>query len=90
MHAEKRDELPTSPTLVNVIRKLIEKGVIEGVDYEDGMKEGKEEGKEEGKKEATRHFGKTLISENYPDKEIEKLTKLKPDEIEALRQSLQD
>src|SRR5699024_11428541 len=64
MHAEKRDELPTSPTLVNVIRKLIEKGVIEGVDYEDGMKEGKEE--------ATRNFGKALINENYSDKEIMK------------------
>src|SRR5699024_4980958 len=48
MHAEKRDELPTSPTLVNVIRKLIENGVIEGVDYEDGIKEGKEEGKKRG------------------------------------------
>jgi len=83
MHAEKRDELPTSPTLVNVIRKLIENGVIEGVDYEDGIKEGKEE----GKKEATRHFGKTLINENYSDKEIDKLTKLNPDEIDALRQS---
>jgi len=82
MHAEKRDELPTSPTLVNVIRKLIEKGVIEGVDYEDGMKEGKEE--------ATRNFGKALINENYSDKEIMKLTKLDLDEIEALRKSPQD
>src|SRR5690625_6124605 len=63
MHAEKRDELPTSPTLVNVIRKLIEKGVIEGVDYEDGIKEGKEEGIEE----ATRNFGKALINENYSE-----------------------
>ena len=54
---------------------------------EDGRKEGKEEGKEEGKKEATRHFGKTLINENYSNKEIEKLTKLNPDEIDALRKS---
>src|SRR5699024_2609757 len=82
MHAEKRDELPTSTTLVNVIRKLIEKGVIEEGDYEDGMKEGKEE--------AIRNFGKALINENYYDKEIMKLTILDLDEIEALRKSLQD
>jgi len=54
MDAEKRDELPTSPTLDNVIKRLIEKGSIEGAVYEFEMKEGKVEGKEE----AILNFGK--------------------------------
>lgn len=62
MDAEKRDELPTSPTLDNVIKRLIEKGSIEGAVYEFEMKE--------GKKEAILNFGKALINENYSDEEI--------------------
>lgn len=90
MHVEKQGEYPPSPTLVNVVRKLIKSGAIEEPAYEDGMKEGKEEGKKEGKTEATRNFTKTLINENYSDVEIMKLTKLKQDEIDDIRKSLQD
>ena len=60
-------------------QKWLEEGKLEG------KLEGKVEGKEEGKEEGKLEIAKNMQKENYPIKEIAKITKLDCKTIEKLK-----
>ena len=64
-------------------QKWLEEGKLEG--KLEGKVEGKLEGKEEGKLEEKLEIAKNMQKENYPIKEIAKITKLDYKTIEKLK-----